>query len=499
MQAPTMDDMPSEIVELVLGQLDHIADRVAAHCVCRLWRERLAQVRRYAWVLNPTSLWTVVVNAIEDGQWSAVSWLLDGRPRLVSHGGRLLLAATRAGSADAVTWLRAHDCRWTPDAGAKAIVEGHLHVVDQLQVDACLCHKDVLCALAQVDDVGSLRSIAHLPPHVARRMVCCAVASGSVSVLAWLYQRDPSWATLDEARCIIVDGHPRAAMWAVKETTMPIDSQWFYTALERGRLDTLLQFHRDRSNDVTGDDNESRLPDAASLLWWALYQGRVDIAESLVVHPIVRFYLDNRRARGRAAVWSGCAAGQYDQDQTIHLLALLLEAGFVRLASVAYYDAASRNHVALLRWFDAHQCPRPLGDRLGAWCLESGHVDVVAWALSADVVLPADAITRAIGAQPKDDHSVDRHAVVTMLTQHGHAWSAGACEDAARQGMASTLALGVARSADGWDPEKCLRLALSVDSPRHRKTAAWIGHRADIDVDTFERNLVRSALLRRQK
>ncbi|AJF97137.1 F-box domain protein [Pandoravirus inopinatum] len=256
----TMDDLPDEIIELILGELDHIADRIAAHCVCRLWRERLAQARRYAWALCRTDLWAVAVCALENGKWSATSWLLDGRDQLSARGNRLLLAATRADNADAVAWLRARGCKWTPDLAAKAIAEGHKKVIDQARDDGHLCHKDVLCALAQIDDTETLQSIACLSSSALASIIRAATASGSVAVLRWLYERDASWATPDEAKRIILKGHLRTVVWAVEEAGMTIDSQWLYTALEKERLDTVVWFHRAGSNGDKGA--ESRFPDA---------------------------------------------------------------------------------------------------------------------------------------------------------------------------------------------------------------------------------------------
>jgi hypothetical protein len=300
-------------------------------------------------------------------------------------------------------------------------------------------------------------------------------------------------------RTITNKGHPRTLEWILDETDIHVDCRLAYEALEGERIDIVMAFwrHYKKTTSRPGTIESTGGVDAFMILYVAIRLGRVDIAKEVVNERIVRYRMDNDGRACRGIVWSGCAKGSdYDAAEIICLLEPFAKAGMLVLNQTAYRDAAQRNQPTLLRWLHVHNCPMP-DAHLGMWSLESGHADVVAWAMSVGVPLPADPIRVAIRPRPNDADGADRHVVVTLLTQHGHSWSAGACEDAARCGMKPTLALGVDRLVDGWDAEKCLLLALSVDSPRHRQTAVWIAQHVGIDLVSFERRMVQSALAAR--
>ncbi|AVK76613.1 F-box domain containing protein [Pandoravirus neocaledonia] len=493
----TINNLPAEIIEPILAELDHITDRIAAHCVCRMWRHGLTRVRRYAWMLNkPENFLEIAVRALEDGRWPVIQWLLDGRDELLLGADRLLLAATRARNLDAVGWLRGRGCKWTPDSAAKAIAEGHENVVDQAHDDGHLCHIDVLCALAQTDNVDSLQSAIDRSQSVSHRVIYSALVSGSVSVLRWAYGRDASWVH-SGARKIVLDGHARAVAWAATEAGIAGHWQWtrwIYEALHRNRLDMVMWFYdRDAARRRNGDSVVGLAPDTLEILFRAIREGRIDIAADLIDDPIVQSRITGDDMRHRGTLWCGCADQADDQKLAIRVLGTLMDVGLVQVTDLAYRDAARKNQATLLAWLGARARPDAPGAQLAVWCLESGNADVVEWVLSTGEPLPADPIRRAIRPCPHDGPHVDRHTVACMLTDHGCTWSAGACEDAARWGMLSTLALAVDRVQGEWDPGNCLRAALSNDGPRHRRTARWIANRAGIDIIAFERNLVRSA------
>ena len=126
-----MDDLPAEILWMILREKVDPVDRVACRRVSRSWEQtlRCRHTHGHSWSA------TLYTEALAERGWlDVLRWAsADG----CEWDGSACERAAEGGHLAVLKWLRANDCPWDRWTCAKAAKSGHLEVIDWARANGC--------------------------------------------------------------------------------------------------------------------------------------------------------------------------------------------------------------------------------------------------------------------------------------------------------------------------------------------------------------------------
>ncbi|ATE82286.1 Ankyrin repeat domain containing protein [Pandoravirus salinus] len=491
--AAAWDNLPTEIVDLVLTALDDF-DLVNVRRVCHLWRALADNIYRRPLRLAPTRS-EYVVEMARRGDFDAVrrAWPATPEPpdahepiahctgkhsRLDSHdgdsdalgrdkdedgdsgkGGKerghahcwdvevdtcdVLRAAVEGGSGALVRWLcDQQSCLLTEAAVRTIVTDG----VGQEGIEWLYARGYTYCLLADDTTVtAALAGMGHLDAldwlHARSDALwrqsasAAAAAAGHMHVVRWLREHDYPW---DTRTCAAAahSGHTDILWWAIAHGCPHVDHDVAVGLARNGLLDDLV-----RAVECGCPLSRRTWEEAAGAC-------RIDILEWLLLQ---------RCPTSDAALLYAAARGCID---TMHWLC----ARGASWHSYVFRYAARTGHLNVLQWASANGCPSDTLAMYEAAC--GGHTHVMAWLCDAlDFSVDADYIvTAAI--------QFEQYHVLVWLRQRGVKFTVDALATVAGHGRLDALCWGV-QAGFPFDARQCHE-AVQRDTRAHRATKKWI-------------------------
>ncbi|AGO83656.1 Ankyrin repeat domain containing protein [Pandoravirus salinus] len=373
-----MDDLPDEIIALVLASLPCAIVRGAALLVCRRWQrialDTSAIGRRSC--LDPTAGSCKASQCVDAARHGHLDCLAYARSRGRRWNRETCRRAAEGGHLACLAYARRHGCPWDQSACENAAAGGHIHVLKWLHANGCSWSSRTCDAVAYA---GHLDCLRYLHEHGCPwdYWTCAyAAAQGHLDCLTYahangcaLVEVAGKWAaTGGHLDCMIFladkgvlaadtcthaasSGNVACLAWA-HERGFAWDALTCAAAAERGSLECLV-YARDRD-----------CPWDSATLTKGVRRGHADIVCYAIRHGCPR----DDAACLDDAVWCG----------NVDVLRLLLDAG-VRLTIEAVCLAARHGRQAILA--EAHR--RGFADHQGDVCYAAavgGQLDNLKWA-----------------------------------------------------------------------------------------------------------------------
>ncbi|AGO85281.1 hypothetical protein psal_cds_1071 [Pandoravirus salinus] len=487
-ESPAIGDLPVELLRYILVAFTDRRDRLAAFWVCRSWRRQIVLGRRYCWTREatrrqPGALFQEVVDAIRTGRRQWAMWLIGALQFCAKdlHYRNCLLGAVAGADlfdAEWVVWLRDRGCRWTSLSASLAIGRGCRAVLYEAHADG-VAGPALWTALAETGDVEGLAWAhahqRHWNASDLHSIVYAAGLAGHVDVLDWLVE-GLGYAARDIAPLVFSHGHwtyppPMPVIaWASRVGALPWDKE-----------------KRMRS---------AGAHDHADIIKYALDHGATQWLPSAVDRAIfygadrtVRVCLDAGIVPVRVAALRRCSSA----GLSLSLVSRLYASGHIHLGTEACLLAIDRGDVEMLDWLASVDCTADV-DILWRACVRESRFAVALWMVSRFGDPPIGALDWMLFDVDSAVTLVEHARTIELLASRGCKWTSKACAHIIRVGLLDLLRRAAASSDFVWEPEKWLRLALSIDSDRHREMARWIAQKTGQCVEAAEADLIAAAL-----
>lgn len=492
--ATTWDDLPTEVIDMVLTALDDF-DLVDARCVCRLWRALANGIYRRPLRLAPTRSEYImemarrgdlgaVCRAWPESMYSATSASsaqradepdpsnhndnvdgdddhnhncdrggddpdnVDGRDHAHCWDDDLnpytvLRLAEESGNGALVQWLCGEQPHLVTGTAVRAIIidNGGQAAVEWLHMRGHTQRRlfDYGTATATLAGMGRLDALDWLHTQgdaLWDASACAAAASGGhLDVVQWLHQHNHPW---DARTCVAAagSGHTDILWWVIAHGCPHVDRDVVVGLIRNGLLDDLVRAV------------ECGCP-LSSLAWEeAAAVCRTDILEWLHIQ---------RCQTSDAALHRAASKGCVDTMRW-------LRAHGAPWHTHIFRHAAYAGHLDALKWAAANGCPSTMVALYEAVC--GGHLHVIEW------------LCDVLGFSPDDDSLVraaalsKQYHVLVWLRDRGCRYVGNALAVMACNGHLHGLCWAV-RAGFAFDARQCHDAVLH-GTRNHRATKKWI-------------------------